>query len=176
LGVLLLSMVVVESPSLLVTLAPENEFLASLLYRSTSLPSANTLSSQFARPGMWRQYQEILRGHTLVGVGAFDVTDYFPGSHNWSESRAGYLLARDGLLSVLFFCALFMILRKGIIGPSLGSLFYGVVVGVSLVYYSSYLNTYNFLYLAVMGLLNWQTRREVSVLGTPWLKKRPKGV
>jgi hypothetical protein len=176
LGVLLMSMIVVNAPSLLVRLAPESDLLASFFYRSTSLPSVDILSKQFARPGMWRQYQEILLGHMLVGVGSFDMRHYFPGSTNWSESRVGYLLARDGLVCILFFYALFMILRKGIIDPSLGGLFYGVVVSISFLYYSSYLNTYNFMYLAVIGLLNWQTGLAVSLIDTQWLKKKSEGV
>jgi hypothetical protein len=145
----------------LIKVAPafRNEFLNSYLFRmEEGLSSTEDLTKSIYRTWLWSEHLRIAASNPLFGIGTFDFAAISDNSlelgiGSGSESFLTGLYARVGLPALLllgfFVSTIWRQLKGGRVLPAL----MGSLLAVAMLAYGSFLVSYNFVFLVMVGLI-----------------------
>jgi len=128
-----------------------SEIGQEFLLRGENYNSEGDLDS-YARFILWNNLLEIFQMNPIIGVGSFDLYEFFPFSPSHSEAKWLTLLASNGLITatLVWFC---IIKYHFSLGHNLYVALGVMVLVIGMFYYGSFYNAYNFIYLINLYLI-----------------------
>jgi hypothetical protein len=154
---LALTISVIFSPFILSSLNIENDIVRGFLFKSRTYTRSDTcvnnrailIEKNFSY--FSRNIKSMLLGN---GESFFEQVSYIPASRTGSEERLFYLLARDGISTLVFVYFLFGLFGRYVRDENLLGYLVLMCFLFFMVFYASFLNSNNFIYLIILGLLN----------------------
>jgi hypothetical protein len=129
-----------------------------VLYRSPTPPSPNELT-ETARLLLVNNLLHIYWQSPLFGVGSFDLYSYFPNAPSHSESKWLSLLASYGITAVIIFMYFYKEYVISVKYQNWYKISFLLSVIIYSTFYGSFINTYNFIFLFLLGASNIKGRK-----------------
>jgi len=142
------------NPGFLLKLGLELESLRSYVLRGAAAGSVSPeASATIPRLDIWTKHWALFENNPWFGLGTFNFFQIFPDAAGYSESRILSLLVRFGWWGIFvpaYFCAVYL---QGIRDKDPVRVSIAIVFIVYLLFYGSFMQSYNAVYLLMLGVL-----------------------
>ncbi|UOR11315.1 O-antigen ligase family protein [Halobacillus amylolyticus] len=142
-------------PEFLLILDFNNPFFNSLIFRSTdSSQSLNEILKTMNRQTIWEDYFHIYIDSPIIGGSSEEIKEV-----GHSETMLFRYLALYGLSIIFLLSFLYLVIANSLMKKNYLRYAIGIILFVYLLVYSSYFQTYNFIFLLLLGLLNFNNSK-----------------
>ena len=145
------------APNIFMQIKTNNVFVNTFIFRSEEgLDSSDELSESINRTIIWERHMDQFFIHPMIGSGSSFENEELSASlgSTGSESLLTRIIARDGSLSLLFLSFLLLMFVKAVALKDRLMYSVNIVFCILLLTYGSFLNTYSFVFLLILGFIN----------------------
>lgn len=143
------------NPIFLLKYYSKYDLINTYIFHEKSSLSEEQFIESLARPDIWKRHFKIFSTNPIIGVGNFNLRDYFPDAGaSGSESALTYFLARDGIFVIFLIIFLYLLIVKALKENNLIQYFFSISFIIIFLGYGSVCSTVIYTFLMMLAFFN----------------------